>query len=945
MLPLITFKFTNFPVAQEDIDEYNLCWRLNEGSGAVNIGKFNVRKFILSWDNSEWDACLPSCAVSNRTRVRTVKCVGNDGVVYVDDRCLSIGMEHPGIVESCESYPCPHNMPTAWSMCSKKCDGGLQSRYLTCRDFHGNPSDSDECSSAEHVFENLTRSQACNTHPCIAHDKEVLVVRSFVTLKTDSPDDIISESELRQQLATHFEVDGRLITILSPDETVPNRPEGFYARIQFEMIDLEEKFIQSTSTHFQEMGDNSPFWSMEYPPVTQRVRRACDSDDVSCLQKGTVLDIGSCDAYPCGGTVGASHTVCIGSNGEFRDDCSEISSLDFNFGLPQEGDSCHVCPVDFTIADEQISFENEMQLYWNAPVLRGGLLIDLDTERFGNFINATDVGNAESVKVEFAAYLEETFPSIIFAEDLPASIDVVEPYTKFVDSTDLFVHSGIYFNYEVVANTGRNAGTQLREQIIGSVPNTTLLSGDYLGNIPGATLIYHSPPALEWRLFECVTAATDSAQNSIEVCQVEYFAEETDFGACSEPCGGGAQSRPGPACRGSDGILYDVKFCAAAFTGQTDFSALLAGQTYVTEKSCNTFLCVDDAEVVEVVRSAIVFPGLDINTAVASANADSRATAAEIEEALFGGLETSIANVLNVPKDYVKVLGVTTVGGETTNSIVGRRLQTRGSRVDFEIIIPQEQANVVQGGQDVTSFETDPDVLLARVEELSDGDEDIVSSFTERLEENMEEIVPAISWMDVTVVVDQPVKETRQEGNPIYADDDTILGVDKMLLIAISGASVAVLLCISFGYLRHRRKATAAVVPFKTFEDCDAEVSEKLEAGKSEDRSLAVKEDAFAVPEPPEPLEPPITDKECEAKRRNSRPEPSPPDKWVFGSGKNSDAAPPPPKSVADTCNPVDAEALPLPKAAKCRPSPAEDPEIAKNASDTMPGAVPDNQR
>ncbi|XP_028411350.1 LOW QUALITY PROTEIN: SCO-spondin-like [Dendronephthya gigantea] len=100
------------------------------------------------WSITEWSKCSKSCA--GGTQTRNVSCVNSHvGDCVVEDK--------PESTRSCRNVPCPEWSIAEWSKCSKSCDGGIQTRTVKCMNSHVG-----ECSVQKKP---ITR-QECAKIPC-----------------------------------------------------------------------------------------------------------------------------------------------------------------------------------------------------------------------------------------------------------------------------------------------------------------------------------------------------------------------------------------------------------------------------------------------------------------------------------------------------------------------------------------------------------------------------------------------------------------------------------------------------------------------------------------------------------------------------------------------------------------------------------------------------------
>ena len=79
------------------------------------------------WSVGQWSKCSKSC--DGGTQTRTVTCKNN----HVG-KCLKA--DQPATNQKCSEVPCPEWTVGQWSKCSKSCDGGMQTRTVTCKNRH-----------------------------------------------------------------------------------------------------------------------------------------------------------------------------------------------------------------------------------------------------------------------------------------------------------------------------------------------------------------------------------------------------------------------------------------------------------------------------------------------------------------------------------------------------------------------------------------------------------------------------------------------------------------------------------------------------------------------------------------------------------------------------------------------------------------------------------------
>ncbi|KAL9963798.1 hypothetical protein ACROYT_G027341 [Oculina patagonica] len=94
--------------------------------------KVEVTPDQVEWKVGDWDACSEDCAGGYQKRL--VECVRKDDGSYVNDRmCLKTSTKPPR-EQACNTQPCPAEwFESGWRPCSRTCGKGIQLRKIVCR--------------------------------------------------------------------------------------------------------------------------------------------------------------------------------------------------------------------------------------------------------------------------------------------------------------------------------------------------------------------------------------------------------------------------------------------------------------------------------------------------------------------------------------------------------------------------------------------------------------------------------------------------------------------------------------------------------------------------------------------------------------------------------------------------------------------------------------------
>jgi len=122
------------------------------------------------WLTGVWGSCSAKC--NGGRRIRAVTCVDKDGKTVSDDDCLQSEGSKPVSAQSCNTGDClDYNfVRTPWSACSKRCDGGVRTRGVECTDVTGKVADAENCFTARGSRAAPPSSEACNSQACTTYD-------------------------------------------------------------------------------------------------------------------------------------------------------------------------------------------------------------------------------------------------------------------------------------------------------------------------------------------------------------------------------------------------------------------------------------------------------------------------------------------------------------------------------------------------------------------------------------------------------------------------------------------------------------------------------------------------------------------------------------------------------------------------------------------------------
>lgn len=123
-----------------------------------------------TWSWGPWGACSKDCAGVDGgvgTRQRAVFCVNrNTGTIVsgsAGDALCNYNFDMPATSELCNSGPCKWLALSAWTECSKECNGGVSQRFVCCLDTNAGTclANSAPCGPI-----NVNSSRTCNTLAC-----------------------------------------------------------------------------------------------------------------------------------------------------------------------------------------------------------------------------------------------------------------------------------------------------------------------------------------------------------------------------------------------------------------------------------------------------------------------------------------------------------------------------------------------------------------------------------------------------------------------------------------------------------------------------------------------------------------------------------------------------------------------------------------------------------
>eukprot|EP01006_Ploeotia_vitrea_P038976 TRINITY_DN66300_c3_g2_i1.p1 TRINITY_DN66300_c3_g2~~TRINITY_DN66300_c3_g2_i1.p1 ORF type:complete len:1299 (-),score=600.37 TRINITY_DN66300_c3_g2_i1:79-3408(-) len=134
-----------------------------DGDKPITSRECNTHSCDYDWVVGEYSTtCSKVCGGGVFTR--SVECHNKQDAVVDDSFCTNT---KPDTTKPCNTQACPEYdwHTTEWSQCSKSCDGGTQSRTVTCKEIvNGQPTDTVAESNCAETKPAATR--ACNTQPC-----------------------------------------------------------------------------------------------------------------------------------------------------------------------------------------------------------------------------------------------------------------------------------------------------------------------------------------------------------------------------------------------------------------------------------------------------------------------------------------------------------------------------------------------------------------------------------------------------------------------------------------------------------------------------------------------------------------------------------------------------------------------------------------------------------
>lgn len=151
-------------IAGKPMDDI-LCQEV--GPKAVTKQACNTQSCIgLFWFTGEWSDCSSTC--NGGIKTREVSCRGTDGETKSDDACHLIHGKKPSVVKACNTVPCGNftfALTPYWTTCSASCNGGNQTRLVNCIGPDGNIWHNKYCLRANQTAP-VAPTQACNTQTC-----------------------------------------------------------------------------------------------------------------------------------------------------------------------------------------------------------------------------------------------------------------------------------------------------------------------------------------------------------------------------------------------------------------------------------------------------------------------------------------------------------------------------------------------------------------------------------------------------------------------------------------------------------------------------------------------------------------------------------------------------------------------------------------------------------
>lgn len=135
------------------------------GTGPSSAASASVTPDVYRWVYSNWGVCSTPCNGGQQSR--TVSCKGDNVGPVSDAICLTNSAKPTDLQQACHPEPCVWSA-SAWSTCSKVCSGGVETRTVKCTSGvqPWESSVTDVASTWCAASTAPTTSAACNTQAC-----------------------------------------------------------------------------------------------------------------------------------------------------------------------------------------------------------------------------------------------------------------------------------------------------------------------------------------------------------------------------------------------------------------------------------------------------------------------------------------------------------------------------------------------------------------------------------------------------------------------------------------------------------------------------------------------------------------------------------------------------------------------------------------------------------